>query len=248
MDIKIPNLKNLRSTELAGAVLNAGYKIPTLEMATRRAEKLCGALSIKAGERLPVCYGGHCGLLSCPRCRWQEQQLCMIKLLALVYALGGKRACRILNIVPEYGKTPIGELPNGGLRGFRDQTRAAIRKIDSEAVAALCVDISWERSAGQEEYWQWHLHGLMLKPEVKTLKQIHKRFAWKDKAGLKASCYRPVHTKKIDELVGWLTKQTALMAAYSLFNCRPFGSMEMCGMDVSSRIWPGPSPAPSLGR
>ncbi|MBR2654920.1 MAG: hypothetical protein IKD58_00215, partial [Loktanella sp.] len=47
-------------------------------------------------------------------------------------------------------------------------------------------------------------HGLMLKPEVKTLKQIHKRFAWKDKAGLKASCYRPVHTKKIDELVGWL--------------------------------------------
>ena len=195
----------MTSAVLSDALLHEAYKMPTGQMATKRAALLCSALSGMDGERLPLCYGDeYCGLLSCPRCRWREQRVFMLNMLPVVRASGGCIAWSTITIIPEFGVTEVGALPKGGLRGFRDQIRAAVRKVNPNARAAMCVDINVERTVGKRERWQWHVHGIIAKLRADELSQLCQRFSWRKKDDDNGQCYRPVMTADIYDLVGHL--------------------------------------------
>jgi|GEM_PF-6137400 len=205
MTKNISNTKNMTSAELSDEILHITYKVPTDVMATRRVARLVRALRNSAGGRLPHCYGkSYCGLLSCPRCRGREQRVFMLKMPSIVAEYGGSDKWYAATILPKFGITRVGELPNGDLRGFKDQVRAAFRRVAPEAKAAMCVDISLEKMTGEKPYWQWHVHGLVSNLRPCASARLCKRFSWGTKDSSNPSCSHPVEIKKIDDLLGWL--------------------------------------------
>jgi len=197
--------RKMTSAELADALLHSAHKMPTIKMATKRAALLRDAFSALEDRRLPYCYGdARCGLLSCPRCRLRNQRVFMLKTIPLVCVRSGSSAWGAITIIPRFGRTEVGELPKGGLRGFGDQIKAAIRKIHPEAVAEMCVDISLERLVGGREYWQWHVHGVIFKPQPDSLDKLRPRFTWQNKGSDNGSCYRPFQVEEMEDSVRWL--------------------------------------------
>jgi len=197
--------KNLPTAHLSDLLLHAAYKMPTGEMLTKRAAWLCSASSISEGERMPLCCGvDHCERLSCVRCRGREQRVFTIKALPLLDEIKGSTLPLAITIIPSFGKTEVGELPKGRLRGFKNQISAHFRKALPNALAVMSVDVSVERTPGKKEYWQWHAHGALLNPDDNMLEQLRQQFSWREKEGTNESCYRPVYTKEINDRVGWL--------------------------------------------
>lgn len=205
MTKKVLDLKNLTPAQLSDMLLRTGYKMPTAEMATKRAARLCSALSTSEGERLPLCYGdSHCGRLGCPRCRWFGGRVGMIKALPMVAEHMESGSGQAVTIIPEFGKTAVGELPKGELRGFKNQIRAAIRKVVPDAVAVMSLDVSVERRVDEQEYWQWHVHGVIFDLKGDALDQLRQRFFRRVKSDTSGNCYRPVQVKKLHDRFGWL--------------------------------------------
>lgn len=205
MTKKVRDPSNLTTAQLSDMLLRTGYKMPTAEMATKRAARLCSALSTSEGERLPLCYGdSHCGRLGCPRCRWFGGRVGMIKALPMVAERMESGSGLAITIIPEFGKTAVGELPKGELRGFKNQIRAAIRKVVPDAVAVMSLDVSVERRVDEQEYWQWHVHGVIFGLKDDALDQLRQRFFWRVKSDTSGTCYRPVQVKKLRDRFGWL--------------------------------------------
>lgn len=203
MTKKIKEFRKLSHAKQSDALLHRAYKIPTTEMATKRAARLCSGLLVGDSDRLPLCLGDdHCGYLSCPRCRLLETRNFMYEVLPIIEELGGKDAWRAITIIPEFGKTRMGELPKGDFRGLRNQVAAAIRATCPEAVAAFCVDVSIERTVGQQEFCRFHVHGVIWTPDLQAIDQLHGRFAWRDKS--EGGCQRPVKVERLTDPAGWL--------------------------------------------
>lgn len=205
MTRKSKNPKNMTRSELSDAILHLGFKMATGDMLAKRAALLCSALSLSVGERPPICLGlGYCERLSCPPCRGGGQRGFLLKGLPWVDGRMKTGSGLAINIIPEFGKTAVGELPKGGLRGFKNQTRAAIRKVALDAVGVMSVDVSVERTVGNKEYWQWHAHGVIFGLQDDTLDQLRQRFSWRAKDDTNGTCYRPVQVKKVHDRFGWL--------------------------------------------
>lgn len=203
MTKKIKDFRKLSHAKQSDALWHRAYKIPTTEMATKRAARVCHALSGGDFERLPLCLGDdHCGYLSCPRCRLLETRNFMYEVLPIIEEREGKEAWRALTIVPEFGKRSMEELAQGDFRGFMNQVAAGIRTSCPDAVAALCVDVNIERRLGQPEFCQLHAHGVIRAPDPKTLDDLHGRFSWQDKS--EGGCQRPVKVDKLTDPAGWL--------------------------------------------
>lgn len=203
MPKKIKDFRKLSHAKQSDALWHMAYKIPTTEMATKRAARVCSALSGGDFERLPLCLGDdHCGYLSCPRCRLLETRNFMYEVLPIIEERGGKDAWRALTIIPEFGKRSMEELLKGDFRSFMNQVAAGIRLSCPDAVAALCVDVSIERRLGLQEFCQVHAHGVIWTPNPQALDQLHGRFAWRDKS--EGGCPRPVKVNKLIGPAGWL--------------------------------------------
>lgn len=202
---KVVDPRNQTTAQLSDMLLRAAYRMPTGEMATKRAARLCSALAISEGERLPLCYGfDHCGCLSCTRCRTREQRLFMFKAHPLLDPGKGTTSPIAINVIPGFGRTEVGALPKGGLRSFKNQISAHFRKAGTNAVAVMSVDVSVERRVGEQEYWQWHVHGILFNPDETMLERLRQQFSWREKDDSNGVCYRPVQTKPISDRFGWL--------------------------------------------
>lgn len=202
MPKKIQDFAKMTDAQQSDALWARAYKMPTMEAATKRAGRLCSKLSEADSKRVPFCFGtDHCKCFSCPPCRLRGQRSFVYRTLDIIDQYGGSEAWRAITIVPEFGKTELGELPKGDIRGFMNQVRAAIRKIDPDTVAAMCVDISWERKVGEKEFWQSHVHGLIWNPSEHVLDQLRDRFSWRNKS--EGSCQRPVRVERLYDPVGW---------------------------------------------
>lgn len=205
MTKKSKNPKNMTRSELSDAIFHVGFKMATGDMLAKRAALLCSALSLSVGERPPICLGlGYCERLSCPPCRGGGQRGFLLKGLPWVDGLRKKADALAITIIPEFAKTAVGELPKGGLRGFKNQIRAAIRKVVPDAVGVMSVDVSVERTVGNKEYWQWHVHGIICDLQDDALDQLRQRFSWGAKGDTNGTCYRPVQVKKLRDRFGWL--------------------------------------------
>jgi hypothetical protein len=128
----------------------------------------------------------------------------MFKALPLLDAGKGSTSPIAINIIPGFGRTEVGELPKGGLRSFKNQISANFRRAGTNAVAVMSVDVSVERKVGEQEYWQWHVHGILFNPDETMLQQLRQQFSWREKEDSNGNCYRPVQTKPISDRFGWL--------------------------------------------
>jgi len=193
--------KQMTDAELSDDVLYCGYKIPTAQAASKRAARLYATSLSENTERLPWCLGGsECGLLSCPRCRWRAQHIFIAQMLPVIRAERGAALWSSITIIPEFGVMVACKLPRSGLRGFKDQICAAMRKMAPDAVGVFCIDISLERNLGQREFLQLHVHGIIRDLSADECNRICRRFAWQKDS----SCYRPVQTEPVYDSFGQL--------------------------------------------
>jgi hypothetical protein len=209
MSKNIPDTTTMTTEELSDKLFSVVYKMPTGKGALKRAAELCSASSLSVSEKPYACYGQtRCGMASCPLCRVHHQRLSIIDTLSFVSGRGGSCAWQAITITPEIGKVDVGELPTGGLRGFRNQVSARIRKIVPNAVAVMCVNIVWERKSGEQEQWQYGVKGIISTQEPEALDQLHARFAWKKKTAEDDGWVRPVIIAPISDFNGWLAEMS----------------------------------------
>ena len=203
---KIPKSPtHMTNAELADEVLRETLKMPTQMMMAKRAARLASMYGTTEHKRPRFCFGeSHCARLSCPRCRQREQRVFVVNTMRQTKQLGDGDIWQAVTIIPEFGKTAVGHLPKGGIRGFKDQCAAHVRHVAKEARLVGCVDISVERKRGEAEVWQYHIHAIASGIAPKKVRELRQRFAWPDKDEEKRSCYRPLQVKKIDDLAGFL--------------------------------------------
>lgn len=203
---KIPKSPTkIAKAELADAVLYEALGMPTDEMVRRRAARLTSMYSATALDRVMLCYGeSPCGRASCIACRQGGQRSSMVTAMHHFKELGDDVTLHAGTIIPAFGKTAVGELPKGGLRGLRNQSAARVRSVAPEARMIGCVDVSVERRLGEPESWQWHPHVVAWNMTPEEMEELNTRFAWPKKAGESSTCYRPVRFEKITNLSGYL--------------------------------------------
>jgi hypothetical protein len=198
MPKKILDPNVMTRAQLSDALLRSAHSMPTGEMATKRTARVLRALSTTDTDRMPLCLGDdRCGLLSCFGCRTQQQLVLTYKLSEEIKRRGDRENWWALTIVPQNGKVEPGNLPKGGLRGFANTFSAVIRKCDPSAEAAMCVDISWDRMAGDTESWRCHFHGVIRPSHDQFFDRLRERFPGDE------GCMRPVHVKQLTDVVGW---------------------------------------------
>lgn len=203
---KIPKSpRKMTKAELADALFYVGKSMPTEEMVTGRAAKLSSMYKTTEFERLPLCYGdSHCERASCVWCRQREQRITMLNILRQTKKLKNSVVWHAITIVPEFGKSVVGELPKGGLRGSKNQAAAGIRSVAPEARFVGCVDISLERRQSESQFWQTHFHGIISELTCEERERLRQRFAWSNKDKDEDDCYRAVQIEPIYDLFGWL--------------------------------------------
>lgn len=205
MTKKTKELRKMTSVQLADALLFQAHKMTSIETATKRAALLCSALSEFDSKRPPMCFGeDRCERMSCPPCRVWEQRIFVPTALPIAKELGIGGTCRAITVVPWDGMVGVGELPKGGLRGFKNKFAAKLKKMAPNAKAIFWVDISLERRIGQPDYWQWHFHGLIWGLNKQSYGGLRKCFAWPKKGSEKSGCARPVQCKRVTDIVGCL--------------------------------------------
>lgn len=205
MTKKTKDLKNMTNAQLADELLFRAYKMTTSEAATKRTALLCAALPEFGSKRPPVCLGeDRCGCMSCPRCKVYEQKMFIATALQIVKELSESGTPRAITIVPHSGKTGVGELPKGDVRGFKNTFAAKLKKAAPDAKAIFWIDISLERRIGQPDYWHWHFHGLIWGLNKQSYGGVRNVFAWPKGSGKESGCTRPVQVKRITEMVGCL--------------------------------------------
>jgi len=205
MTKKIQTTKTMSDGQLSDALLHAAHKMLTGQSVTKRVTSLCRQMTASKDKSPPFCFvDDNCGWLSCPRCRSRIQREFMLKMLPVINAPDHNSTWKSISIIPSFGKTMVGELPKGGVRGFKDQISAAIRKSDPNVRSVMCVDISLERRLGQQEYWQWHVHGVICNLKLSTKKRLSERFSGDKKDGNDRTCYRPVFVTDMPDPVGCL--------------------------------------------
>lgn len=193
-----------KTDEFYDAITPSKYELPDERSVEARAKNLRKALAKEFLAR-----GNHCSKvqrckqLSCPICRRIFATETLEKNRERVALHGDVSEWQACTFVPEFGKTKIGALPGGGLRGFKDRLRKELLKVDPAIAAILSVDVSCERHAG-EKYWQWHVHGLIRLPSADIGKKLGRRFRWSKRARHK-QCYRPSKISSTFELDGWLS-------------------------------------------
>lgn len=192
-----------RTDGLYDAITPSKYELPEESSVKAHAKNLRKAQRKRSlDEGKPCSTFRRCKLLSCPICMLTFAKDARKMIRERITLHGDVSEWQACTFVPEFGKTKIGALPGGGLRGFKDRIRKELLKVDPGIAAILSVDVSYERHEG-EEYWQWHVHGVIRLPHADTGKKLGRRFRWSRRAKHR-QCYRPSQINSTFELDGWL--------------------------------------------
>ena len=187
--------------KMTDAELEVSYSIPTADTMRKRSASLVDLAKINGIEGIRFCLkSNYCNLLSCPWCRRREQLVQMVEMPSRMSEVSEDDILTSITIIPEFGVTEVGELPKGGLRGFKESIRSAVKKVAPEAQGTFFIDVSLEKGLDQETVFQWHVHGVVTKFPVNAQKKLSKRF----KRNGSKKCYRPVRTETVHDIFGWI--------------------------------------------
>jgi len=200
---KKKSLDQMTDKELEDLVLTPAFKVPTsseVERLAARLHKKARAKDIELGKRCT--HVKRCGLLSCPVCRRSQQLMMMAEHADLPKKAGHsttKKGLRSITIIPQYGETHVGELPEGGLRKFKRRIRRDVLKCAPGFQGLLCVDVSWNIGMTRRECWQWHVHGIFGNITQREYKAIKSQFGQ-----IAGRADRPVLQRKVYDVTGQL--------------------------------------------
>ena len=140
-----------------------------------------------------------CKRLACRYCRAVHQRRMDAELTPMLERKLTKdpKILSFITIIPDFGKTSVGDLPYDCLIKFRQRLDRIIRDLPGKPSAILCIDVSLNEDVDGSEHWQWHVHGLCEPFSKKARKQLNQKLT--SQADVEPA-HRPVRMDKIRDL------------------------------------------------